>query len=63
MLMVVFHHQNLQYLTQKEYKYPQPPMELQVMGCLNIVLHMAPLHLCIYLFYIYLLFISFYFNG
>lgn len=58
MLMVVFHQQNLPYGAQKEYRYPQPPMGLQVMGCLNVVLHMLPLHLCIYLFYIFLLFTS-----
>lgn len=55
MLMVVFHQQKLQYKAQKEYKYPQPPTGLQVLDCLNVILHMLPLHVCICLFYTFLL--------
>lgn len=57
MLMGVFHQQNLQYLAHREYKNPESLIGLEMYICLNVPFHMLPLHLCTYLFYIYLLYI------
>lgn len=55
MLMVVFHQQKLQYWAQREYKYPQPPVGLQILGCLMLSF------ICFHYIYVFIYFIFSYY--